>query len=92
MGSCADEPDKYEIEGGIPTLKYIRPLTPEVSDSLLRAYMSNSICLVGDNLRSIVAMYFNDQKAVLNTSYMTDHTVIVDVPKEVQQRLQIRFI
>ena len=88
MGSCADEPDKYEIEGGIPTLKYIRPLTPEVSDSLLTgAYMSNSICLVGDNLRSIVAMYFNDQKAVLNTSYMTDHTVIVDVPKEIPTKV-----
>jgi hypothetical protein len=54
------------------------------SDSLIEgAYMANTICLVGDNLRSIYELYFNDQKAILNTSLMTDHTLIVDVPKTI---------
>ena len=81
MTACEDEPDKYEVAGGIPTVKYVRLPVPAAADSLLTgAYMDNTICLVGDNLRSIYELYFNDQQAVLNTSYMTDHTVLVDIP------------
>lgn len=81
MTACEDEPDKYKVAGGVPTVKYVRIPNPASADSLLiGAYMDNTICLVGDNLRSIYELYFNDQKAVLNTSYMTDHTVLVDVP------------
>ena len=45
--------------------------------------MANTICLVGENLRSVYELYFNDQKAILHTSYITDHTLMVDVPKEI---------
>lgn len=84
MAGCEDEPDKYEVADGLPTVKYVRMTTPSASDSLIDgAYMANTICLVGDNLRSIYELYFNDQKAILNTSLMTDHTVIVDVPKTI---------
>ena len=38
---------------------------------------------MGDNLRSVYELYFNDQKAILNTSLMTDHTIIVDVPSAI---------
>lgn len=79
--SCEDEPDKYEIADGLPTLRYVRMTDPAVSDSLITgANLSSTVCLVGDNLRSIYELYFNDQKAVLNTSVMTDNTVIVDIP------------
>ena len=82
--SCEDEPDKYEIADGVPSIRYVRMTSPEVADSLITgAYLSNTICLVGDNLRSIYELYFNDQKAVLNTSVMTDNTVIVDVPSTI---------
>lgn len=84
MAGCEDEPDKYKVADGLPTVKYVRMTTPSASDSLIDgAYMANTICLVGDNLRSIYELYFNDQKAILNTSLMTDHTVIVDVPKTI---------
>lgn len=84
--SCDDQPDKFEMTGGVPTVKYVRVTTPESGDSLITAaYMENTICLVGDNLRSIHEMYFNDQKAILNTSLMTDHTLIVDVPKNIPE-------
>ncbi|MDE6268465.1 MAG: hypothetical protein K2M04_05240 [Muribaculaceae bacterium] len=84
--SCDDQPDKFEMTGGVPTIKYVRVTTPESGDSLITgAYMENTICLVGDNLRSIHEMYFNDQKAILNTSLITDHTLIVDVPKNIPE-------
>ena len=84
LTSCEDEPDKYVVANGFPTVKYVRVTDIAASDSLLTgAYMSSNICLVGENLRSIYELYFNDQKAVLNTSYITDHTLIVDVPKDI---------
>lgn len=84
LTSCEDEPDKYKITDGVPTVKYVRMTDPAVADSLIDgAYMANTVCLVGDNLRSIYELYFNDQKAVLNTSLMTDHTLIVDIPSTI---------
>lgn len=54
MAACEDEPDKYEVAGGKPTLKYVRVPDPAAADSLLSgAYMANTICLVGENLRSV---------------------------------------
>lgn len=84
LPSCEDEPDKYEVADGLPTVLYVRMTDPELSDSLITgAYLSNTVCLVGYNLRSIYEMYFNDKQAVLNTSVMTDNTVIVDVPSTI---------
>lgn len=88
MTACEDQPDKYEIADGVPTLKYVRSPLPEEADSLLvEAYLGNTVCLVGDNLRSIYELYFNDQKATLNTSYMTDHTILVDIPKNIPEEV-----
>ena len=82
--ACEDEPDKYEISGGTPTIRYIRPVNIESADSILTgAYMDNSICIVGENLRSITKMFFNDQEAKLIPSLMTDHTMIVTVPGQI---------
>lgn len=88
MTACEDQPDKYEIADGVPDLKYVRSPLPEEADSLLvGAYLGNTVCLVGDNLRSIYELYFNDQKATLNTSYMTDHTILVDIPKNIPEEV-----
>ena len=79
--SCEDQPDKFELTDGTPTLMYVRPATEAVSDSLLDgAFLDQIVCLVGNNLTSIHDLYFNDQKAVLNTSYITDNTMVVQVP------------
>lgn len=84
MMACEDEPDKYEVAGGKPTVQYVRVPDLAASDSLLTgAYMANTVCLVGENLRSVYELYFNDRKAILNSSYITDHTLMVDVPKEI---------
>ncbi len=81
---CKDEPDKYEVSGGTPTIRYIRPVGIDGADSLLvGAYMDNNICIVGENLRSIVKMLFNDQEAKLVPSLITDNTMIVTVPGQI---------
>lgn len=79
--SCEDEPDRFRQADGVPTVHYIRPVDVNAADSLMTgAYMDNQICIVGENLRSIYELWFNDQPAILNTSYMTDNTLIVTVP------------
>ena len=88
MTACEDEPDKYEVAGGLPSVDYVRLPKIEAADSLITAsYMSNTICLVGNNLRSVYELYFNDRKAVLNTSYITDHTLIVNVPRTIPEKV-----
>ena len=96
LTSCKDEPDKYEVASGKPTVYYIRCLSSEVvgqqddedtkytnGELVESAYPSSTLCLVGENLRSVVEIYFNDLKASLNTSYITDNTLIVNVPSNV---------
>ena len=84
LTSCEDEPDKFELTDGNPTVHYIRTGTLAASDSLIsEAVMESLIVMVGENLTSIREMYFNDQKAILNTSYITDHTLFVTIPKEI---------
>ena len=43
--------------------------------------MDEVVCLVGDNLCSVAEVWFNDIQSVLNTSYITDHTLLVSTPK-----------
>lgn len=82
LTSCEDQPDKYKITSGTPSISFIRPVDVAKKDSLLTAAsLSNTIVLVGHNLRSITSLLFNDVPAVLNTSYITDNTMIVTVPK-----------
>ena len=84
LQSCKDQPDEFELTGGTPTIHFIRPASASASDSLLvQAYPKANICLVGSNLTSIKQMYFNDKKAILNTSFITDNTLIVQVPSDI---------
>lgn len=88
MTGCKDEPDKFKLTGGTPTINYIRTGGLASSDSLItEAVMESLIVLVGENLTSIREMYFNDQKAVLNTSFITDHTLFVNIPKEIPEKV-----
>ena len=88
LTSCEDQPDKFELTGGTPTINYIRMPYLSQSDSLItEASLKSIICLVGDNLTSIKELYFNDQKAQLNTSYITNHTMIVQVPENIPAKV-----
>lgn len=82
LTSCEDQPDKFELTGGTPVIKYIRmPYLAQADSLIVEASLSSVICLVGDNLTSIKEMYFNDQRAQLNTSYITNNTLLVQVPE-----------
>ena len=96
LSSCKDQPDKYEVADGKPTVNYVRCLSSEVHNNndaadmhytngelVLEASPQSTLALIGENLRSVYELYFNDRKAILNTSYITDNTLIVDVPKDV---------
>ncbi len=82
--SCEDEPNKFELSGGTPVIKYIRPQDAAAKDSLLTsAFTGSGICIVGENLTSIREMWFNDVQAILNTSLITKNTMLVTVPKDI---------
>ena len=96
LTACKDQPDKYEVAGGKPTVNYVRCLSSEVKNSndaadmhytngelVVEASPQSTLAIIGENLRSVYELYFNDRKAVLNNSYITDNTLIVDVPKDV---------
>jgi hypothetical protein len=86
--ACDDYPDAYESTTGKPTVTHVVMPNSGISDSLIvEASMGNTVCLVGDNLRSIRTLYFNDRKAILNTSFITDRTLIVVVPSEIPDKV-----
>ena len=88
LTSCEDEPDKYEITGGTPSINYIRPVDYASRDSLVvQASLGSSICIVGNNLTSIKKRLFNDVPAVLNTSYMTSNTILLNVPETLPEQV-----
>ena len=47
MAACEDEPDKYEVAGGKPTLKYVRVPDPAAADSLLSGAYVWSVRICG---------------------------------------------
>jgi hypothetical protein len=100
LTSCKDQPDKYETTDGTPSVDYIRNLSTEIKSSrdaadmhytngelVLEASPQSTLALIGNNLRSVVKIMFNDKQAVLNNSYITDNVLIVDVPKGVPAKV-----
>jgi len=93
VAACTDldYPDRFVATSGLPTVDFIRYADKDVI--IEQANMEEVICIVGDNLTSVHDLYFNDQPAVLNSSYMTAHTLVVSVPKNmpVEQTDKIYF-
>ena len=86
--ACEEYPDAYKATKGIPEVLYVRIPDVAAADSLLDgAFLGNTICIVGNNLRSVHELYFNDQKAILNTSLITDHTMIVSLPSGIPEEV-----
>ena len=81
LASCerVDYPDRYRVTKGVPTIDYIRYANKDII--LDKAYMDETVCIVGQNLTSVVKLLFNDQAAILNTSFITDKTLLVTIPK-----------
>ena len=80
LSSCdrADYPDRFRLTEDKPTVSFVRYTSQDVF--IEQAYMDEVLCIVGDNLTSVREVWFNDQKALLNTSYITKNTMVVSVP------------
>lgn len=85
LGSCTslDYPDRFKETAGTPEVVYVRYADRDLL--ITQAAMEETICIVGENLTSVHDIYFNDQPAVLNTSYMNAHTIVLQVPKTLPQ-------
>lgn len=70
-----------EEAGGPSEIQYIRVTNPEKSDSLLNsAYMGSLVAIMGEGLGNVVEVWFNDQEASLTSTYITDRSILVNVP------------
>jgi hypothetical protein len=76
--------DEDESEGAVPAINYIRVTDPEKSDSLVvRAFLGSTIAIVGEDLQDIKELWFNNQQAKLNTSFITSTSIIVTIPDDI---------
>ncbi|RPD43997.1 glycan-binding surface protein [Paracnuella aquatica] len=70
--------------GGEPRVRYVRVTSPDSKDSLLiGAGQGQLIAIMGENLGGAVEIWFNDQKAVLTPTYITDKSILVSVPSRI---------
>ncbi len=81
---------------GEPRITYVRLTNPASSDSLLiGASQGRLIAIMGENLGGAIEMWFNDQKANLNPTYITNTSIIVNVPAQIplaiDNKLKIKF-
>ena len=78
MTAC--EKDDDEVMGE-PAIHYVRVTNPEASDSLLVAgSLGDLVAIMGENLRSVRHLWFNDQKAALEPTYITNRSILVTIP------------
>lgn len=83
MMSCS-ETDAEKDKGATPIIKYARMCDVETADSLVvSAALGTRLAFVGDNLGDVQQIWFNDQKAKLNPTMVTSHTIIVDIPNNI---------
>jgi Surface glycan-binding protein B xyloglucan binding domain len=81
--SCKKDDEKLTSTGK-PRVKYVRITNPESSDSLLiGAYQNNLIAIVGENLQTAREIWFNDQRANLTPTYITNTSILVNTPAKI---------
>jgi len=68
-------------ESRTPQISYIRITDPLKSDSLVNhAFMGSTIAIIGEDLGNVDEIWFNDQKAFVNLSFVTPTSIIVTIP------------
>lgn len=83
--SCNKDND---LSKGVPVIKYVRVTNPASSDSLLTgANQGKLIAIVGENLQQTSEIWFNDQKAFLTPTYITNTSVLVTVPNPIPLKI-----
>jgi hypothetical protein len=74
--------------GGEPRVTYVRITNPASSDSLLvGAGQGRMVAIMGENLGGTVELWFNDQRANLNPSFITNTSIITTVPPQIPTQI-----
>lgn len=88
--SCSDDDS-----GGTPRISYVRITEPASSDSLLvAASQGQMVAVMGENLQRTVQLWFNDQPAVLTTTFITSTSIITRVPEQLPEEItnQVKLV
>lgn len=81
FNSCKQDPYKYAVTKGQPVIKYVITTDPAAADSVITEASTEAvICIVGENLRSTKKVFFNDLQAIINTSFVTANTMVIQIP------------
>ena len=91
--SCNDDSSS---SSGNPYILYVRVTNPASKDSLLvAAAQGQMIAIVGGNLQDTRQIWFNDQRAALSATYISNTSIIVTVPTlvplEVNNKMKLIF-
>lgn len=79
-----EDTDTIPSDIGDPQIHFIRSTDAAAADSLLTgAFMGSLIAIVGEDLRYTREIWFNDQQASLVPTYVTNETILVNVPSSV---------
>ena len=81
LNSCSEDDLP---NNGQPMINYIRVTDPAASDSLVvAAGQGQMIAIMGENLKNVQQLWINDQRAILNPSFITNTTIITRVPAQI---------
>jgi len=93
FNSCSE--DEVLPNEGKPIINYIRVTRPESSDSLITtAGQGSMVAIIGQNLQDAQQIWFNDQRAQLVPTYITNTTIFTRIPTEIPGNIsnQIKII
>lgn len=87
---------KKDKETASPRIRYVRVTDVASADSLIvSSYLGSTIAIVGENLGNAVEVWFNNRKSVLVPTYVTDKSLIVNIPtlipSEITNKLKVVF-
>jgi hypothetical protein len=72
----------------MPEVSYVRVTDAAKSDSLVtHAFMGSTVGIIGQNLRDVDEIWFNDQKAFVNFSFVTNTSIIVTIPNVIPAKV-----
>lgn len=82
--SCSE--DEALPNGGKPMISYIRVTRPAASDSLItKAGQGQMLAIIGENLQDVRELWVNDLQAALQSTFITNTSIITRVPSEIPQ-------
>ncbi|ALI98231.1 glycan-binding surface protein [Rufibacter tibetensis] len=84
--SCSEDDDLSN--GGKPMITHIRVTRPAAADSLItEASQGRMIAIIGENLGNVRELWINDRKAALQSTFITNTSIITRVPTEIPNEI-----